>query len=50
MYSRGHRSAPPGNGPWKSQVMTLPPMNGIARPTQYPIASPMPDIKSSTSE
>lgn len=50
MYMRDMNDSLPGNGAPKIPRVMGPPITGIESPTPYPIARPMPDSRSSTSE
>jgi hypothetical protein len=50
MYMRDSNCGSPGNGAPQISSPRLPPTTGSDSATEYPIASPMPDSRSSTSE
>ena len=50
MYIRAKNACLPGNGPPQISAPRLAPTNGIESATALPIASPMPESRSSTSE
>ena len=50
MYILGQNDAAPGNGAPQISAARFAPTKGIERATEYPIASPMPDSRSSASE
>ena len=50
MYRRDSNAWPPGNGPPQRSCPTFAPITGMDSATEYPIARPIPESRSSTIE